>query len=163
MQEKLNILPHQLWAGYLKFSYQKSHQLWQRQSLQSRKFSAMKVKMWSWAIFRICCLEGCVGISISSPKHPGYTEQRGGQKPNAFQTSVRGASFTAAAAPKPLLPGNILACCFNKRGWCGGHEEERRKGGEGVTHPNPFKLLREWEKEGERGSEGECVCMLVWN
>lgn len=84
-----------------------------------------------------------MGISINSPKHPGYTEQRGGQKPNAFQTSVRGASFTAAAAPKALLPGNILACCFNKRGWFGGHEEERRKGGEGVTHPNPFKLRRE--------------------
>lgn len=85
-----------------------------------------------------------MGISISSLKHPGYTKQRGGQKPNAFQTSVRGASFTAAAAPKPLLPGNILACCFNKRGWFGGHEEERRKGGGGgVTHPDPFKLLRE--------------------
>lgn len=84
-----------------------------------------------------------MGISISSPKHPDTQSREVAKNPNAFQTSVRGASFTAAAAPKPLLPGNILACCFNKRGWFGGHEEERRKGGEGVTHPNPFKLLRE--------------------
>lgn len=49
-----------------------------------------------------------MGIRISSPKHPGYTERRGGQKPNVFQTSVRGASFTAPAAPKPLLHGQHI-------------------------------------------------------
>lgn len=51
-------------------------------------------------VFGFCCIEGRVGIS--SPKHPGYMEQRSGQKSNAFQTNVRGASFMAAVAPRPL-------------------------------------------------------------
>lgn len=62
--------------------------------------------------------------------------------------------------PNPFLPGNTLACCFNKRRWFGGHKEgvtssrgrERGVGGS-LTHPDSFKLPR-WQWTGEGVWEG---------
>lgn len=83
----------------------------------------------------ICSLEGHVG---KFPKASRF-RQRAEKWPNVsvplfqlsnpFQMAGCGASFMAAVAPEPLLPGyNRLACCFNKRGRFGGWKEERRRG-----------------------------------
>ena len=105
----------------------------------------------------------------SFPEHPGYTERREVAKKSlcrcclmpSRRLCVCGASFMAAAAPKPLLPGcNRLACCFNKRGWFGGHEEERQRGEERERErereSHSSKLIQtpevgERERERERG------------
>lgn len=114
--------------------------------------------------FGFCCLEGQVGkycIQLPASSIQGYTERREVAKSlqsNAFQTAVcarvcvRGASFMAAAAPKPLLPGNTLACCFNKRGWFGGHKEEWLRGGrEGERETDSSRLIQTSEVAGDRG------------
>ena len=110
----------------------------------------------------------------SFPEHPGYTERREVAKKSlcrcclmpSRRLCVCGASFMAAAAPKPLLPGcNRLACCFNKRGWFGGHEEERQRGEERERErereSHSSKLIQTpevGEREREREREVGCPC-----